>query len=381
MADSTEAPDPERSIEDRRGPASADRRVPAASTNELEHIRYALDQSAIVATTDAQGRISYANDKFCEISGYQRDQLIGQDHRILNSGYHDRAFFRDLWMTIARGHVWRGELRNRTRDGSYYWVDTTIVPFLDEAGKPWQYMAIRYDITERKRDERRLLEQATLANLGEMAAVVAHEVRNPLAGIRGGVQVLASYLPPGADDAHGFVREIVDRIDSLNAAISDLLEFARLRVPKLGPVDLSVLLSDVVKSLRYDPALAGVSWVVPTACQAPVQADVDQLRLLFTNVALNAAQAVGSAGRVWLSVREEPGQCVIEVADDGPGVPASVRARVFEPFFTTKHRGTGLGLPTARQIVEAHGGDIALLDRPGGGTVVRIGLPLQSAHR
>lgn len=381
MADSTEAPDPERSIDDRRGPARADRRVPAASTNELEHIRYALDQSAIVATTDAQGRISYANDKFCEISGYERHDLIGQDHRILNSGYHDRAFFRDLWMTIGRGHLWRGELRNRAKDGSYYWVDTTIVPFLDKAGKPWQYMAIRYDITERKRDEQRLLDQATLANLGEMAAVVAHEVRNPLAGIRGGVQVLASYLPPGADDAHGFVREIVDRIDSLNAAITDLLEFARLRVPKPGPVDLSVLLSDVVKSLRYDPALAGVSWVVPTACQAPVQADVDQLRLLFTNVALNAAQAVGSAGRVWLSVREEPGQCVVEVADDGPGVPASVRARVFEPFFTTKHRGTGLGLPTARQIVEAHGGDIALLDRPGGGTVVRIGLPLQSAHR
>lgn len=381
MADSTDSPASAPSIADRPAHVRASSHAPAASTNELEHIRYALDQSAIVATTDVQGRISYANDKFCEISGYQRHELIGEDHRILNSGYHDAAFIRDLWVTIASGHVWRGELRNRARDGSFYWVDTTIVPFLDEAGKPWQYMAIRYDITRRKRDEQRLLEQATLASLGEMAAVVAHEVRNPLAGIRGGVQVLASYLPPDADDAASFVREIVDRIDSLNAVLIDLLEFARLRVPKPGPIDMSVLLSDVVKSLRYDPALAGISWVAAATCQSPVQADVDQLRLLFTNVALNAAQAVGSSGHVWLSVHEEPGQCVIEVADDGPGVPASVRARAFEPFFTTKHRGTGLGLSTARQIAEAHGGEIVLLDRPGGGTIVRISVPFQSAHR
>jgi PAS domain S-box-containing protein len=358
-------------------PDSADRRAPAPSTNELEHIQYALDQAAIVATTDVQGHISYANDKFCQISGYERHELLGQDHRILNSGYHSRAFIRDLWVTIARGQVWRGELRNRARDGGYYWVDTTIVPFLDVRGKPWQYMAIRYDISERKRNEERLREQATLASLGEMAAVVAHEVRNPLAGIRGGVQVLASYLPETATDANEFVREIVGRIDSLNAAITDLLEFARLREPKMARLDVAVLLSDVVKSLRYDPALGGVSWDVRAGRPGNVRADVDQLRLLFTNLALNAGQSAGSDGHVWLDARSDGGRCVVEVSDDGPGVPRGVRDRVFEPFFTTKHRGTGLGLPTAKRIVEAHGGDITLLDRPGGGTIARVTLPLQ----
>jgi PAS domain S-box-containing protein len=359
------------------GMAGAPRLTPAPSTNELEHIRYALDQAAIVATTDVQGHISYANDKFCQISGYDRHELLGRDHRILNSGYHSRAFIRDLWLTIARGQVWRGELRNRAKSGSFYWVDTTIVPFLDEGGKPWQYMAIRYDITERKRNEERLREQATLASLGEMAAVVAHEVRNPLAGIRGGVQLLASYLPPAAADANEFVREIVTRIDSLNAAISDLLDFARLREPKLAPVDIAVLLSDVVKSLRYDPELNGITWQVEAACEANVMGDVDQLRLLFTNLALNAAQSAGASRHVWLSARPDDGRCVVEVSDDGPGVPPGARDRVFEPFFTTKTRGTGLGLPTAKRIVEAHGGEIALVDRPGGGTTARVVLALQ----
>jgi len=343
------------------------------SLKDLADTNFALNQAAIVAVTDVKGRIQVANDKFCEISKYSRDELLGQDHRIINSGYHPKEFIHDLWQTIGQGRIWRGELRNRAKDGSIYWVDTTIVPFLDDRGKPYQYMAIRYDITERKKSEARLREQTALARLGEMAAVVAHEVKNPLAGIRGALQVIGGRMSDSSRD-RAILGEVVTRLDSLNNIVQDLLVFARPRDPRITDVPLADLLESTAALVRKDPAYAPLDIAI-RGDRPTIPADPEQLQTVFLNLLLNAAQAAGGTGQVEVDVTCSAEDCRVAIRDNGPGIPAEARERLFEPFFTTKHRGTGLGLPTALRVVERHKGSIDVDSPPEGGTVVTVTLP------
>jgi PAS domain S-box-containing protein len=341
----------------------------------LDQFKYALDQAAIVAITDRRGIITYANDKFCAISQYSRDELIGRDHRVVNSGFHSNEFMKQLWRTIGRGDVWRGEIRNRAKDGSCYWVDTTIVPLLDDTGTPREYLAIRYDVTQRKQAEVRLREQAALAKLGELAAIVAHEVRNPLAGVRGSLQILATRLP---HDMRG--REIfgamVERLDTLAARVRDILLFAGARNARLQPVTLQPILRDAIGS-----AAAANPDLPPPALSGPdptVVADPEMLRELLLNLVMNACQASRAATSepVCVQVAVVDGGCRIDVLDRGAGIDPALLHRIFEPFFTTRHGGTGLGLAIVKRLADLQGADVSLGEREGGGARACLTLPL-----
>lgn len=172
------------------------------SLKELSSFKYALDKAAIIAITNPRGVITNVNNKFCEIFEYNREELIGQTHRIVNSNYHSTKFFKELWSTISQGRIWRGEIKNKTKSGQYYWMDTTIVPFLNEKGKPWQYLAIRYDITERKQAEEALRDRE------EQFRQLAENIRDVFL-IHDAHSYQLLYMSPSFEKIWGITREEV----------------------------------------------------------------------------------------------------------------------------------------------------------------------------
>ena len=366
------------------------------SLKELADIKFALDQSTIVAITDQTGIINYVNDQFCRISKYSREELLGQDHRIINSGYHPKDFIRELWTTIASGQVWKGELRNRASDGSIYWVDTTIVPFLNSEGKPYQYVAIRHDITQRKVAEEQVLQQAAelqraaqLSFVGELAAGLAHEIKNPLAGIQGVVDILIRRRDKNDPEREALegVRHEVERIDS---TVRALLDRARPRLISVRVTSLSDIVVRAINLARAQLAntAAGDRNVSiefePPADPITAAIDPAQIEDAVLNLIINAIEAVGVDGTVKIQVarsgnersEEFEDEAIVEVSDNGRGISEEDLARIFNPFFTTRAGGTGLGLPAVRRIVRAHGGRVEVKSTMGEGSTFLLCLPI-----
>jgi PAS domain S-box-containing protein len=354
--------------------------VAARELRELRNVKHALDRAAIVAVTDARGHILDVNDRFCEIARFSRDELIGQDHRIVNSGHHSRAFMTAMWQRIAGGQLWRGELLNRTKDGGLYWVDTTIVPFLDEDGVPYQYLAIHYDITDRKAAEAQLRDQAMLAQIGEMAAVIAHEVKNPLAGIGGALQMIERQIPAHSV-ALPVIGQIQERMRAVNQMVQDLLLFANPAPLRFAAIDAGEVIERASVLFGQHPRCGETRIDVRPAAATDValRGDLDQLGLALAQVLINGAQAMEGRGRIALDVEVCSETCAFVVSDDGPGIPPDVQATLSRPFRTTKTRGLGVGVTIARRIVEEHGGGLTFASGSGKGTVVTLRLPRQAA--
>jgi signal transduction histidine kinase len=188
------------------------------------------------------------------------------------------------------------------------------------------------------------------------------------------VQILASELPLGSDGP-SLADEIVARIDALNRVIGDLLTFARPREFHSAEVDVRALVGHIAVAFMQDPAMAGVRVELAGMGDATIEIDADQFRLALMNLLVNAGQAMKGEGTISVSVDRVGGDCVIAIGDRGPGIAEELRVKIFEPFFTTKHRGTGLGLPTVKRVIDAHHGTIEMLDRDGGGAVVRVVVP------
>ena len=332
-----------------------------------------------IIVIDAHGRVEAFNVAAEQLFGYSAQEVLGQNvDMLMPSPYreeHDTYLARYLATGRAKIIGVGREVQGRRKDGTTFPLHLSVGEMTIHGER--KFTGILHDLSSRVEMEARLREQAALAKLGEMAAVIAHEVKNPLAGIRGALQVFSGRLRDGGANAE-ILTEILARIDSLDQMMKDLLLFARPPKPRRTPTDLVPLVRTTASFLSEDPALRDIDVEIAGAAP-PVSADAEMLRIVFQNLLINSGHAMQGKGRIRVAVNEIDAGCQIAFIDGGPGIPEDIREKIFTPFFTTKSRGSGLGLPTAKRLIEAHNGHIAIECPPSGGTKVTIRLPIGAA--
>jgi PAS domain S-box-containing protein len=409
-----------------------------ASLKEVSDLRAALDAAAIVDVTDAQGIITAVNDQWCALSQYSRAELLGKSHRLVNSGQHPPEFFRELWRTVTQGRIWKGEVCNRAKDGTLFWADTTVVPFVDATGKPFQYIVIRFDLTARKRADaalakahRELLEVSRQAGMAEVATGVLHNVGNVLNSVnvtatcvaenlrkskaaslprlvallreheadlghfltadpRG--QQIPNYLAQLTDHITGEqayaqqeLAELQKHIDHIKEIVTMQQGFARfsglteiVQVPDLVEDALRMNSSSL---LRHDVKVIKEFSAVP-----PITVEKHKVLQILVNLLGNAKHACEAANRddkqVTLRVLSAADRVQIEIADNGVGIAPENLTRIFNHGFTTKKNGHGFGLHSGALAAQEMGGALKVHSAGlGHGATFTVELPLQPREK
>ena len=359
---------------------------------EAEHVRLvtAIEQSTeSVVITDTRGIIEYVNPAFTRITGYSREEALGQTPRILKSGKQDKAFYETLWGTILEGKSWHGELINRRKDGSFYNEEMNVAPIRNERGEVTHFIATKQDVTRRRQIEHQLRQAQRVEAIGRLAGGVAHDFNNLLTIISGYGQLLRERLGPVEI---GLLEEILKASDRAASLTRQLLAFSRQQLLTPQVLDLNAVVANVEKMLRR---LIGEDIELATNL-APdlgrVKADPGQVEQVIMNLVVNSRDAMPDGGKVTVETANveldenyalthagsRPGPYVmLSVIDTGIGMDAETQSHIFEPFFTTKEigAGTGLGLATVYGVVKQSGGYIWVLSEPGHGATFKIYLP------
>lgn len=361
------------------------------SLKEISIYKHALDESSIVAITDHKGVITHVNDNFCKISKYSANELIGRDHRIINSGSHSKEYIRDLWRTIAHGQIWKGELKNKAKDGSTYWVDSTIVPFLNHAGKPYQYLAIRSNITKRKIAEEQLkksnekaIEHAKILELKnsqliDFCNIVSHNLRAPLVNI----SMLVDYIEQCDDET-----ERIEVVSKIKPVANHLMDIFNELVESIQVKHDTGIQSDTIQTKEcINKILRGFETQIKEY-NADIQIDIQDTPFIYfpkkyiesilTNLLSNALKFKSPERKPQIRIKTQKkanNVIILSVADNGLGIDLVLHKDQIFKIRKTFHKhpeAKGFGLFMTKTQVEAMNGKIWAESQPGMGSTFFI---------
>jgi len=358
---------------------------------EISDYKYALDEASILAITNQKGIITYANQNFCRISKYTVDELIGQDHRIINSGYHSKEFIRNMWVSIGNGNVWRDDIKNKAKDGSIYWVDTTIVPFLNALGKPYQYVAIRSDITEKKLAEEEIrilhegLEQRVKDRTEELESFsysVSHDLRAPLRAINGYAEMLKEGHETQFDEeTTRIVNNIMNNATRMGQLIDDLLAFSRLGRKELVMLNIPMneMVTNLCREINLEQGKKAIRFEINELQSA--SGDFVAIKQVWVNLISNAVKfsSLTKDPIVEIGSAKKEGEVVYFIKDNGAGFDMRYSNKLFGVFqrlhSNTKFEGTGVGLAIVHRIITKHGGKVWAEGKVNEGATFYFSLP------
>lgn len=345
----------------------------------LKQVKNGIDKAFILAITDKSGVITEVNETFCEISKYSRSELIGKTHGILNSGHHDKQFFTKMWKTIISGEIWIDEIKNKAKDGSFYWVLTAIIPFKNEQNQITEFMALRQDITDRKKAEEirlQYLQKLEYKNkeLEQFAFVASHDLQEPLRTVINFTDLLARKQKQHFDEigikSLDFIQEATVRMSQL---IKSLLDYNRIdKNSELSQIDCNKLINKVKNDL--DKKIAEANATVTVNMLPTIKGYETPLRLLFQNLISNGIKFrrrnVNPSIEITARLRNDG--YLFMVKDNGIGISANHQEKIFEIFkrlhSKDEYDGSGIGLAHCRKIVDLHEGNIWVDSELGNGS-------------
>jgi len=359
----------------------------------LRKLSRAVEQSRnSVMITDASGAIEYVNPRFTELTGYKAEEVLGQTPRILKSGETTDTDYRQLWKAIKNGKEWRGIFHNRRKNGELYWEDTVISPIRNEQNEITHFLAIKEDITEhvllKQEVEERNQELArtqTLTAMGRMATMIAHDLRNPLSSIKMTLQIWGKRAEESwGEEAREMKQISLDQVRYMENILADLLAFARPDALNPEWLDVNKLLDSAINTTQKAIQEHGAKIVAEYQPHLPtIHGDATKLRQVFSNLIMNALESADNVNHVpniRISANVEVDGSTpairIDIHDNGGGIDPTQKDKLFEPFYTTRAKGTGLGLPIVKRILDQHHGQISLEMEEDGGVCARVILPI-----